>query len=43
MQFNPMTPSDVMWDHQLVNTASGNGLTPDGTKQLPQPMFDFNQ
>ena len=23
----------------LVNTGSGNGLLPDGTKPLPEPMF----
>ena len=27
----------------LVNTGSGNGLVPDGTKQLPEPMLTGHQ
>ena len=36
-------PSSVMWCHMAtqiwVNTDSGNGLLPKGTKPLPEPMF----
>ena len=27
----------------LVNTGSGNGLLPDGTKPLPVPMLTYHQ
>ena len=27
----------------LVNTGSGNGLLPDGTKPLPEPMLTYHQ
>ena len=27
----------------LVNTGSGNGLLPDGTKPLPEQMFTYHQ
>ena len=27
----------------LVNTDSGNGLLPDGTKPLPEPMLTYHQ
>ena len=26
-----------------VNLGSGNGLLPDGTKQLPEPMLAYHQ
>ena len=26
-----------------VNTGSGNGLLPDGTKPLPEPMLTYHQ
>ena len=26
-----------------VNIGSGNGLVPDGTKSLPEPMLIYNQ
>ena len=26
---------------ELVNTSSGNGLLPDGTKPLPEPMLTY--
>ena len=29
----------VMVSEILVNTGSGNGLVPDGTKPLPEPML----
>ena len=27
----------------VVNTGSGNGLLPDGTKPLPEPMLTYHQ
>ena len=33
-----VTPLEI-W----VNTGSGNGLLPDGTKQLPEPMLTYHQ
>ena len=27
----------------LVNNGSGNGLLPDGTKPLPEPMFTYHE
>ena len=27
----------------LVNTGSGNGSVPDGTKPLPEPMLTYQQ
>ena len=41
--FNSMWPSDTIWRHRSVNTGSGNGLLPDGTKPLPQPMLTYHQ
>ena len=29
-------------DKDLVNIGSGNGLVPDGTKSLPEPMLTNN-
>ena len=34
-----MTPYDEIW----VNIGSGNGLVPDGTKPLPEPMLTYHQ
>ena len=35
------------WGHMaldiLVNTGSGKGLLPDGTKPLPEPMLSYHQ
>ena len=37
----------ALWRHMvieiLVNTGSGNGLLPDGTKPLPEPMLTYHQ
>ena len=37
----------AQWRHMaleiLVNTGSGNGLLPDGTKPLPEPMLAYHQ
>ena len=30
-------------DIDLVNTGSGNGLSPDGTKPLPEPVLTYHQ
>ena len=34
-----MTPYGDIW----VNIGSGNGLLPDGTKPLPEPMLTYHQ
>ena len=39
MLFNSLWPSDAMVSEALVNTGSGNGLLPDGTKSLPESML----
>ena len=43
MQLFPLT----QWCHMaleiLVKTGSGNGLLPDGTKTLPEPMLTYHQ
>ena len=35
----------ALWHHMAteiwVNTGSGNGLLPDGTKPLPEPMLTY--
>ena len=36
-----MTPTDIT--DLFVNTGSGNGLLPDGTKPLPEPMLTYCQ
>ena len=37
---NSLRPSDAMWCQELlVKIGSGNGLLPDGTKALPEPML----
>ena len=42
---NSLWPSDAIQygDNRFwVNTGSGNGLLPDGTKPLPEPMLTFD-
>ena len=41
--FNSLWPSDAIWRQILVNIGSGNGLLPDGTKPLPEPMLTDHQ
>ena len=42
--FNSLGPSDAIWWQEIwVNTGSGNGLLPDGTKPLPEPMLTNDQ
>ena len=37
-------PSDAMWQQEIVvNICSSNGLLPDGTKPLPEPMLAYHQ
>ena len=36
---NAVWPSDAIWRHIWVNIGSGNGLLPNGTKSLPEPML----
>ena len=38
---NSLGPSDAIW--VWVNIGSGNGLLPDGTKPLPEPMLTYHQ
>ena len=33
----------LVGDMNLVNIGSGNGLLPDSTKQLPEPMLTYYQ
>ena len=41
---NSLGPSDAKWREQIwVNIGSGNGLLPDGTKPLPEPMLSYHQ
>ena len=39
--------SKANWGHVMtfiwVNSGSGNGLLPDGTKPLPEPMLTYHQ
>ena len=37
--FNSLWPSDAVWWQRSVNIGSGNGLLPDGTKPLSEPML----
>ena len=39
IMFNSLWPSDAIWRQIWVNIGSGNGLLPDGTKPLPEPML----
>ena len=41
--FNSLGPSDTIWRQIWVNIGSGNGLLPDGTKPLPEPMLTDHQ
>ena len=42
--FNSLWPSNNTWQHGIwVNIGSGNGLLPDGTKPLPEPMSTEHQ
>ena len=34
---NSLVPGDAIW-RQRLNIGSGNGMLPDGTKPLPEPM-----
>ena len=36
---NSLWPSDAIWRRDWVNIGSGNGLLPDSTKPLPEPML----
>ena len=36
-------PRDTIWRQIWVNIGSGNGLLPDGTKPLPEPMLTDHQ
>ena len=44
---NSLLPSDNKWCNMAteiwVNIGSGNGLAPDGTKPLPEPMLTYLQ
>ena len=42
---NPLWPSDAISQHRSGSTSvgSGNGLLPDGTKPLPEPMLTYYQ
>ena len=42
-RFNSLWLSDAsMSSENLVNIGSGNGLLPDGTKPLPEPMLTYH-
>ena len=42
--FNSLGPSDAIWQQKTgSNIGSGNGLVPDGTKPLPEPMLTYHQ
>ena len=38
IHFNSLWPGDAIWREIWVNTGSSNGLLPDGTKPLPEPI-----
>ena len=40
---NSLWPSDAIKWKRTVNIGSGNGLLPDGTKPLPDPMLTYHQ
>ena len=40
---NSLWPSDAIWWQIWVKLGSGNGLLPDGTKPLPEPMLTDHQ
>ena len=39
---NSLWPSDAIWREIWVNIGSGNGLLPDVTKPLPEPMLTYH-
>ena len=39
--FNSLGPSDAIWRQIWANIGSSNGLLPDGTKPLPEPMLTY--
>ena len=41
--FNCLWPSDAMATWIWVNIGPGNGLLPDGTEPLPEPMLTYHQ
>ena len=41
LKINSLRPSGVIWRQIWVNIGSGNGLLPDGTKPLPEPMLTY--
>ena len=44
LNLNSLRPSDAIWWQDIwVNIGSGNGLLPDGTKPLPEPMLTYHQ
>ena len=43
VSLNSLWPSDAIWREIWVNIGSGNGLLPNGTKPLPEPMLTYNQ
>ena len=40
---NSLWPSEAKATRNWVNIGSGNGLLPDGTKPLPEPMLTYHQ
>ena len=40
---NPLWPSDSIWLDNSVNIGCGNGMLPDGTKPLLEPMLTYYQ
>ena len=42
-EINSLGPSDTIATEIWVNTGSGNGLLPDSTKPLPEPMLTYHQ
>ena len=41
--FNSFWPCNSVWQHRSVNIGSGNGLLPDSTKPLPEPVLTCHQ
>ena len=41
--WNDQVNRDAIWRQIWVNISSGNGLLPDGTKPLPEPMLTEHQ
>ena len=40
---NLLWPSNAIWWQIWINIGSGDGLLPDGTKPLPEPMLTYHQ